>query len=59
METYLGISYLKDGEPDWSQEQLDAWKDQECIKGNHLWDEVLSVDRHYLYCDACGETKDI
>lgn len=59
MDDYLGISYLKDGEEDWTEEELNKWKETECLKENHLWDEVLSVKYHYLYCDACGKTKSI
>lgn len=31
-----------------------AWKRVFCPQGWHLWDEVWSLDSHYLYCDACG-----
>ena len=30
------------------------WKRLCCPRGWHLWDEVVSHDAHYLYCDACG-----
>ena len=30
-----------------------------CKKGWHLWDEVYSIDEHYLFCDACGEKVNI
>jgi len=59
MDKYLGISYLKNGEPDWTPKQLQEWKHKECSKGNHLFDEVLGITAHYLYCDACGFSKDI
>lgn len=54
MDFYLGISYLEDGEDEWTDAELQDWKDAHCPKGNHLWDEVWSTDRHYLFCDACG-----
>jgi hypothetical protein len=57
MDRYLGISYLSDNEPEWTDEQLQNWLENECPKGEHLWDEVLSVDKHYLFCDACGEMR--
>ena len=59
MDKYLGISYLKDGEQEWTKEELEVWKQANCPKGEHLWDEVLSTERHYLYCDACGKTREI
>ena len=59
MDNYLGISYLNDGNPELTEEQLENWKNTECPKGNHLWDEVLSIENHYLFCDACEKTKAI
>lgn len=53
MGFYLGISYLKDGEKPWTEEELRNWKDAHCPNGNHLWDEVISNNNHYLFCDAC------
>jgi len=35
------------------------WKKLFCRNGWHLWDEVLSDDSHYLYCDACDCTENI
>lgn len=32
----------------------DSWKMLNCSKGCHLFDEVWSIDDHYLYCDVCG-----
>lgn len=29
------------------------WKRWFCPKGWHLWDEVMSLEDHSLYCDAC------
>jgi hypothetical protein len=56
LDKYLGISYLKDGEQEWTDEALLQWREENCPKGNHLYDEVLSTDKHYLYCDACGNS---
>ena len=33
---------------------LKAWKRTNCIIGCHLFDEVWSLENHYLHCDACG-----
>lgn len=52
MDNYLGKSYLIDGEI-WSDFDLTLWKKHKCSLGEHLFDEVLSLDRHYLFCDAC------
>lgn len=41
MSKYHGITYKK------------SWKPN-CKKGQHILDEVESIDDHYLYCDACG-----
>lgn len=54
MDEYFGISYLADGEDEWTFEQLEDWRLNNCPNGVHLFDEVLSVDSHYLHCDACG-----
>ena len=35
------------------------WKKYACKYGYHLWDEVLTTERHYLYCDACGKSVTI
>lgn len=56
LDTYLGISYLKDGEEEWTDEALLLWAENNCSKGNHLYDEVVTVNSHYLSCDACGNT---
>jgi hypothetical protein len=42
--------------------KLRKWRKRKCVKGIHLWDEVLSGGapwRHYLVCDACGVMIDI
>lgn len=31
-----------------------AWKTSNCSQGIHLFDEVWSIEHHYLHCDACG-----
>ena len=30
------------------------WKKNNCSRGIHLWDEVLSDSDHYLSCDICN-----
>jgi len=52
MDKYLNKSYYIDGEI-WTEEDFSAWANINCKKGKHLFDEVLSVSSHYLYCDAC------
>jgi hypothetical protein len=29
------------------------WKRVMCPRGYHLLDEVVTIDEHYLVCDAC------
>lgn len=54
---YVGISHPL-GKTELDDEELDlilnAWKNSNCPQGFHLWDEVWSIDSHYLHCDACG-----
>lgn len=38
---------------------LPVWKKLCCRVDWHAWDEVSSVDEHYLVCDACDEVIDI
>ena len=35
------------------------WKRVFCKRGWHAWDEVWSVERHYLVCDACEREVEI
>ena len=30
------------------------YKEINCKKGVHLFDEVWSLEEHYLHCDICG-----
>lgn len=39
---------------DWDSDSFDFWKNNFCLKGYHLFDEVKSDISHYLHCDACG-----
>lgn len=48
--TYIGVL------PEWMQNVkwiYSFWKKYMCSKGFHLFDEVQSLESHYLYCDAC------
>jgi hypothetical protein len=57
INNYLGITHPIKKEQWGEKEQnllFGAWKITNCIQGVHLWDEVWSVDDHYLHCDACG-----
>lgn len=51
---YLGKSYHKDNTPFWTKTQLNRWKKLMCKNGRHLWDEVVGIQSHYLFCDGCG-----
>ena len=33
---------------------LEAWKHANCPQGIHLFNEVWTIHRHVLHCDACG-----
>ena len=48
---YRGITYPSRYE---NTKALRRWKDENCSKGWHLFDEVYSPGDHYLHCDACG-----
>jgi hypothetical protein len=52
MDAYLGKSYWNEDEI-WSDEDFSAWKELNCKNGKHLFDEVVSLNNHYLFCDAC------
>lgn len=56
MDSYLGKSYQIEGCREWTEAELEYWKKRNCGEGKHLWDEVLSTDNHYLFCDACEKT---
>jgi hypothetical protein len=51
-DKHYGITYPI---PEWLQVDWfwKWWKEKACKYGFHLLDEVLSVEEHYLYCDAC------
>jgi hypothetical protein len=48
---YHGFTYPKNKRSD---KALRRWRLKRCQKGQHLWDECLTLDRHTLHCDACG-----
>ena len=48
MQSYCGFTHLV---PMWL---LPLWRKLFCRVGWHAWDEVASLESHYLYCDACG-----
>jgi len=57
MNKYHGISWWdKDtDEGTESQDIIDYWLEEKyCDSGHHLFDEVVTMDEHYLHCDACG-----
>jgi len=51
--SYQGFTHCV---PSWL---LPLWRRIFCRRDWHAWDEVLSDDRHYLGCDACGRHVDI
>jgi hypothetical protein len=54
---YVGITHPISGMGMSDKEHdiiLAAWKKTNCIQNHHLWDEVWSLENHYLHCDACG-----
>lgn len=51
---YVGITHpLSDDIID-NETFIEAWKKTNCIIGIHAFDEVWSLEDHYLYCDICG-----
>lgn len=55
-EVSLGISYPEELE---DPEVFEWWRQNAWSEGFHLFDEVQSVTRHYLSCDACDLSVDI
>jgi hypothetical protein len=53
MNTYR--NYQKEEKPMWTKQELVAWRKSECNVGNHLWVEVIGIEKHYLYCEGCGK----
>ena len=51
--TWWGITYpaVLDAKP-----IRKFWQRWACPRGWHLFDEVQSLEDHYLFCDACGLT---
>jgi hypothetical protein len=50
------VSYPTTRRGEWPAAFYRLWKKIFCSRGFHLFDEVCSLDRHELYCDACGLT---
>jgi len=48
---YCGITYPSNLD---NKRDLDMWRDNMCIQGFHLFDEVYNTFEHYLFCDGCG-----
>lgn len=53
LENYLGITYFQIPMLGWPKWLLGLWRRFMCKREVHLFDEVASVDSHYLHCDAC------
>ena len=50
----MKVSYPTGFRNEWPDLFYRLWKKIFCKRGLHLFDEVTSLDEHYLYCDACG-----
>jgi hypothetical protein len=50
---FLGITHLLFWLPENFEWVFRTWKKLFCPSGIHLFDEVWTPDKHYLYCDAC------
>ena len=51
---YLGITHpLEDKGLLDSEEFVESWKQANCKNGIHMFDEVWSLEHHYLHCDIC------
>jgi len=50
---YLGITHPLDDKLLESPEFAESWRQANCKNGVHLFDEVHSLDSHYLHCDVC------
>jgi hypothetical protein len=51
---YLGITHPIDEELTENKEFCESWRQANCKIGIHVFDEVHSLESHYLHCDICG-----
>jgi hypothetical protein len=51
---YVGITHPLDELLTENEEFCKAWKISNCRQGIHAFDEVHSLEHHYLHCDVCG-----
>jgi hypothetical protein len=51
---YIGITHPLGDDIIGHKEFSEAWKLANCKTGIHAFDEVWSIDSHYLHCDICG-----
>lgn len=49
---YVGITHPV-GDIVEVKEFCEAWKASNCKQGIHVFDEVWSLENHYLHCDVC------
>ena len=50
---YIGITHPLNDDLLELKEFCEAWKASNCLKGIHAFDEVHSLENHYLHCDVC------
>lgn len=50
---YLGITHPLDDKLLENKEFCESWRQANCKIGIHVFDEVHSLDSHYLHCDIC------
>lgn len=51
---YMGITHGVSSTMIEDPHFIEAWKKNRCSKGHHLFDEVWTIDSHYLSCDICN-----
>ena len=51
---YVGITHPINELLTDNKEFCEAWKITNCKNGIHVFDEVWSLEHHYLHCDVCG-----
>ena len=51
---YTGITHPIEDDMIENKVFCESWKQSNCREGIHLFDEVWSLEHHYLHCDVCG-----
>ncbi len=50
---YVGITHPLEEAITQVKEFTESWKAANCAHGIHAFDEVWSLEHHYLHCDVC------